>query len=67
MGPIAERRGVARQLAAELIQRADTLMYEAKTRQSGRVHATAVEVQNGVLVDIAGGSKQGPMRIENRR
>ena len=51
MGPIAERRGVARQLAAELIQRADTLMYEAKTRQSGRVHATAVAVENGVLVE----------------
>ena len=67
MGPIAERRSVARQLAADLIQRADTLMYEAKTHQSGRVHATAVEVQNGVLVDIAGGTQRGPMRIENRR
>jgi diguanylate cyclase (GGDEF)-like protein len=66
MGPVAERRGVARQLAAELIQRADTLMYEAKSRQSGKVHVTAVAVENGGLVDIAG-ARSGPKRIENRR
>jgi GGDEF domain-containing protein len=66
MGPVAERRGVARQLAAELIQRADTLMYEAKSRQSGRVHVTAVAVQNGTLLDITG-ARSGPKRIENRR
>jgi len=66
MGPVAERRGVARQLAAELIQRADTLMYEAKSRQSTRVHVTAVSVENGALVDIAG-ARSGPKRIENRR
>jgi diguanylate cyclase (GGDEF)-like protein len=67
LGPVGERRGVARQLAAELIQRGDTLMYEAKTRQSGRVHATAVAVENGALVDIAAGSRRGPIRIEKRR
>jgi diguanylate cyclase (GGDEF)-like protein len=67
MGPVAERRGAARQLASELIQRADTLMYEAKTRRSGKVHATAVAVENGVLVDVAIGPHRGPVRIENRR
>jgi diguanylate cyclase (GGDEF)-like protein len=66
MGSVAERRGVARQLAADLIQRADTLMYEAKSRRSDRVHVTAVAVENGVLVDITG-SRRGPKRIENRR
>jgi diguanylate cyclase (GGDEF)-like protein len=66
MGPVAERRGVARQLAAELIQRADTLMYEAKSRQSTRVHVTAVTVENGALVEIAG-ARSGPKRMENRR
>jgi diguanylate cyclase (GGDEF)-like protein len=66
MGPVAERRGMARQLAAELIQRADTLMYEAKSRQSGRVHVTAVTVENGNLVDITG-TRSGPKRVENRR
>ena len=58
MGPVADRRGVARQLAAELIQRADVLMYEAKTGRSDRVHACAVAVENGALVDIAGPEKR---------
>jgi diguanylate cyclase (GGDEF)-like protein len=66
LGPVAERRGVARQIAAELIQRADTLMYEAKTRRSERVHATAVAVEGGALVDISG-SGSGPKRVANRR
>ena len=66
LGPVAERRGVARQIAAELIQRADTLMYEAKTRRSERVHATAVAVEGGALVDISG-SDSGAKRVVNRR
>ena len=66
LGPVAERRGVARQIAAELIQRADTLMYDAKTRRSERVHATAVAVESGTLVDITG-SGSGPKRVANRR
>jgi diguanylate cyclase (GGDEF)-like protein len=53
LGPVAERRGVARQLAADLIQRADILMYEAKGNRSTRVHATAVTVEAGKLVDIS--------------
>ena len=53
IGPIAERRGVARKLAAELIQRADKLMYDAKGRKSEHVHCTAVRVSNGHLVDLA--------------
>jgi diguanylate cyclase (GGDEF)-like protein len=51
LGPVAERRGVARKLAADLIHRADTLMYEAKSQRSAHVHATRVRVQDGVLVD----------------
>jgi diguanylate cyclase (GGDEF)-like protein len=66
LGPVAERRGVARQIAAELIQRADTLMYEAKTRRSERVHATAVAVERGALVEITG-SGSSPKRLANRR
>src|SRR3954464_15306475 len=38
IGPVSERRGVARKLAAELIQRADKLMYDAKGRKSVHVH-----------------------------
>src|SRR5688572_21353347 len=52
MGPISERRGYARKLAAELIQRADTLMYDAKGRKSEHVHCTAVRVVNGHLRDV---------------
>jgi len=58
IGPIAERRGVARKLAAELIQRADTLMYDAKGRKSEHVHCTAVRASAGRLVDIAVSSEQ---------
>ena len=52
LGPISERRGVARKLAAELIHRADTLMYDAKGKRSDRVHPSAVRVDNGELVEI---------------
>ena len=52
LGPVAERRGVARKLAAELIHRADTLMYDAKGRRSDRSHPSAVRVENGELVEV---------------
>jgi diguanylate cyclase (GGDEF)-like protein len=52
LGSVAERRGVARRLAAELIQRADKLMYDAKGTKSTRVHSTSVKVADGHLVDI---------------
>ena len=52
LGAVQERRGVARKLAAELIQRADALMYDAKGRKSAHVHCTAVGAANGQLVDI---------------
>ena len=54
LGNVSERRGVARKLAAELIHRADTLMYDAKGRRADEVHRCAVRVQNGELVDITG-------------
>jgi diguanylate cyclase (GGDEF)-like protein len=53
LGPVAERRGVARKLAAELIQRADKLMYDAKGLKSRYVHSTNVRVQGAQLVDLA--------------
>jgi diguanylate cyclase (GGDEF)-like protein len=54
LGPVAERRGVARKLAAELIHRADQLMYDAKSNKADHVHQTAVGVQNSALVEIHG-------------
>ena len=52
LGAVQERRGVARKLAAELIQRADALMYDAKGRKSAHVHCTAVAVSNAQLIEI---------------
>jgi diguanylate cyclase (GGDEF)-like protein len=53
LGGVAERRGVARKLAAELIHRADQLMYDAKGRKATRVHPVAVEVEHGALVELS--------------
>jgi diguanylate cyclase (GGDEF)-like protein len=52
LGTVIERRGVARKLAAELIQRADTLMYDAKGKRAEHVYATAVKVERGELVEL---------------
>jgi diguanylate cyclase (GGDEF)-like protein len=52
LGTVIERRGVARKLAAELIHRADTLMYDAKGTRADHVYATAVKVERGELVEI---------------
>jgi diguanylate cyclase (GGDEF)-like protein len=52
LGSVTERRGIARKLAAELIQRADALMYGAKNSHSTSVHSTAVRVEDGALVEI---------------
>src|SRR5215208_4610012 len=54
LGQIAERRGVARKLAAELIHRADTLMYGAKGKRAEHVYATAVQIESGHLVELEG-------------
>ena len=51
LGPVTERRGVARKLAAELIQHADRLMYDAKGAQSATVLCAAVRVQDGGLAE----------------
>jgi diguanylate cyclase (GGDEF)-like protein len=52
LGPVAERRGVARKLAAELIHRADQLMYNAKAQMAAHVHPVAVRVVDGTLVEM---------------
>jgi diguanylate cyclase (GGDEF)-like protein len=54
LGSVRERRGVARKLAAELIHRADTLMYDAKGRRADKVQRCAVRVDSGNLVDLTG-------------
>ena len=51
LGTVSERRPMARELAHELLARADKLMYEAKGTGSGQVHRVGVRIENGTLVE----------------
>ena len=52
LGRVAERRFIARRLAAALIQRADKLMYEAKGDRASHIYMTRTRVENGELVEV---------------
>lgn len=52
LGSVAERRHIARQLAHDLLARADELMYEAKEARSSRISPIHVQIENGALVPI---------------
>jgi GGDEF domain-containing protein len=52
LGRVAERRFIARRLAAALIQRADRLMYEAKGERASHIYLVRLKVVNGELVEI---------------
>jgi diguanylate cyclase (GGDEF)-like protein len=70
LGSVVERRGVARKLAAELIHRADTLMYDAKGTRADHVYATAVCIDRGELEEIpdafAACQEERQKRVERR-
>jgi diguanylate cyclase (GGDEF)-like protein len=51
LGDVRARRAAARSLAADLVARADALMYDAKGRESAHVHVTSVSVLDGRLVE----------------
>jgi diguanylate cyclase (GGDEF)-like protein len=51
LGAVSERRHIARQLAHELLARADKLMYEAKGKRAGQVYRVRVRIDNGALVE----------------
>src|SRR6267142_2142930 len=53
LGRVAERRFIASRLAADLIQRADKLMYEAKGERSDHIHLVCAKVDNGALTDLS--------------
>ncbi len=55
LGRVAERRFVARRLAAQLIQRADKLMYEAKGDRASHIYLTRARVLEGELLDLTAG------------
>jgi len=50
LGPVAERRFIARRLALELLHRADQLMYDSKAEGSVRIHLETLEIRGGALV-----------------
>jgi PleD family two-component response regulator len=52
LGRIADRRFIARRLAAALIQRADQLMYEAKGERASHIYLLRTRVANGELLDM---------------
>jgi GGDEF domain-containing protein len=53
LGRVADRRFIARRLAADLIQRADKLMYEAKGERANHIYLLRAKVENGQLVDVS--------------
>lgn len=52
LGRVADRRFIARRLSADLIQRADKLMYEAKGERANHIYLLRARIENGSLVDI---------------
>src|SRR5262245_23527657 len=51
LGPVNERRRLAKRLADDLLERADKLMYEAKGERAGSVGAVRVRIEDGALVE----------------
>jgi diguanylate cyclase (GGDEF)-like protein len=52
LGRVADRRFIARRLAAALIQRADKLMYEAKGERASHIYLVRMKVVDGELAEI---------------
>jgi diguanylate cyclase (GGDEF)-like protein len=50
MGHVTDRRFIARRLAADLVQRADKLMYEAKGHRARHINLIRVTIQDGALM-----------------
>jgi diguanylate cyclase (GGDEF)-like protein len=53
LGTVGERRHIARQLAHDLLARADKLMYEAKGERATHVSTVRVRVEQGALVEMS--------------
>jgi GGDEF domain-containing protein len=52
LGRVADRRFIARRLAAALVQCADRLMYEAKGERASHIYLVRHKVVNGELVEV---------------
>jgi diguanylate cyclase (GGDEF)-like protein len=64
LGRVAERRFVARRLAGALIQRADTLMYEAKGDRASHIYLVRARVDEGGLVDLTDADPDDPLPVD---
>src|SRR4029077_4737842 len=62
LGRVADRRFIARRLAADLIQRADKLMYEAKGARPSHIYLLRAQIKNGVLVEM---TESDPPAVED--
>jgi GGDEF domain-containing protein len=51
LGRVSDRRFIARRLSADLIQRADKVMYEAKSERANHIHLVRAKLKDGVIVD----------------
>jgi diguanylate cyclase (GGDEF)-like protein len=60
LGRVADRRFIARGLAADLIQRADKLMYEAKSQRASHIYLLRAAINDGHLVDLAADDDRDP-------
>ena len=52
MGPVTERRQIARRLAKDMLDRADKLMYDAKGERASHAFTTRVRLEHGEVVEI---------------
>jgi len=52
LSAVAERRPIAHQIAQELLERADKLMYEAKNKRADHIHPLSVAIEGGQLVEL---------------
>src|SRR4029077_2057272 len=60
LGRVADRRFIARRLAADLIQRADKLMYEGRGRRANHIYLVRAQIAGGRLVDCTSGDDVQP-------
>ena len=52
LSDVGERRPIAHELAAQLLERADKLMYEAKHEQANHIYPLSVRIDHGQLVEL---------------
>ena len=52
LSDVAERRPIAHQLAQELLERADKLMYESKSELTPKVFVLSAKIEDGQLIDL---------------